>query len=68
MGKYIRDPHTGVLYLKDPEAVIEREHQESVSLSLQALQNQINTLTARIGELETRISTGTTWQQTPAQT
>lgn len=68
MRKYVRDPQTGVLYLKDSEAVSERNHQETVSGTLQSLQDQINTLTARISELEARISTGHTWQQTPAQT
>jgi len=68
VSKYIRDPHTGALYLKNKEALAHRAHQESVSITIQSLQEQINTLTARIGELEARISTGHTWQQTQAQT
>jgi hypothetical protein len=68
VSKYIRDPHTGALYLKDKNALVHRAHQETVSITIQSLQDQINTLTARISELEARISTGHTWQQTPAQT
>jgi uncharacterized protein YlxW (UPF0749 family) len=68
MSKYIRDPNTGALYLKNKEALAQRAHEETVNINLHHLQEQINTLTARISELETLISTGHKWQQAQAQT
>ena len=68
MSKYIRDPHTGALYLKDKNSLAIRAHQENVNMTIQGLQDQINTLNARVSQLESALSTGHTWQQTQAQT
>lgn len=64
MAKYIRDPNTGALYLKDKELVALREQQESVDNSMQGLQDQINTLSAKLEKLSALIHTGQKWQRT----
>ena len=67
-SRYVRDPNTGVLYLKDRDALAAKVQQESVDTRIGALQDQINTLNARLSQLESALSTGTLWQQTQAQT
>ena len=64
MAKYIRDSNTGALYLKDKELVALREQQESVDNSMQGLQDQINTLSAKLEKLSALIHTGQKWQRT----
>jgi hypothetical protein len=68
MSKYVRDPHTGALYLKDRDGLAIRAQQELLNTTVQALQDQINTLNARLSQIESALSTGTIWQQTQAQT
>jgi chaperonin cofactor prefoldin len=67
-SRYVRDPQTGALYLKDRDVLAVRAHQETVDMTVQALQDQINTLNARLSQLESALSTGTLWQQTQDQT
>lgn len=64
MTKYIRDPKTGALYLKDSSVIENHMQQESVVCSIQGLQNQINTLSAKLEKLAALIHTGQKWQQT----
>ena len=64
MTKYIRDAETGVLYLKDSSAIASHSQQESVTSSIHNLQNQINTLSAKLEKLTALIHTGQKWQQT----
>jgi prefoldin subunit 5 len=68
MAKYQRDPVTGVLVLKDANLVQNYDEKQQVNATLEGLQNQINTLNARIEELTELIQTRLTWHQTPDQT
>lgn len=64
MTKYIRDAATGVLYLKDSSAMASHTQQESTTSLIYDLQNQINTLSAKLEKLTALIHTGQKWQQT----